>query len=474
MVDMSLNTEFIFHLYNTYELYRENSLNRRTITHGEVVALINNIRRWPGWNVSPAGYSELGKEINMLSTGSGPIKIFLWSQMHGDESTATRSIFDIINFMTNPTGYHHIIDDIRLRTTIYFLPMVNPDGAELFQRRNAYGIDINRDVLQQSSSEAKILMEVFDSIRPDYAFNLHDQSTLYSVEHSEKQVALSFLAPPFDYEQTVNLNRERAMQVVVAMKKAAECFMPEHIARYCDDFEPRAFGDTFQLKGASTILVESGGWKDDTEKDFLRKNNVIVLLSAIHDIAKNIIPQYTTDEYFKIPENAHFLFDVLLKDVKLRINDRLMPLDIGINYSEILCPQDRTFLYSGKIEDMGDLSLFHGIEEFILSDYEILPETIHPETLSAKNLKNLDVESLLKNGTMGVVVKDVEEVPEFYKFPLNIYSADKQLNFLNLKVGEPANFRLHKGIGEEILVINGYLFDLKTNSGTVRNAVIVR
>lgn len=471
---MSPNTEFIFHLYNTYEHYRENSLSRRTITYGDVVSLLDNIRGWTGWNVTTAGYSELGKEIKLVSTGSGPIKIFLWSQMHGDESTATRAIFDIINFMTNPTGYHQIVDDIRLRTTLYFLPMVNPDGAELFQRRNAYGIDINRDVQRLCSSEAQILMKTFDSIRPDYAFNLHDQSTLYSVAQSEKQVALSFLAPPFDNEQTINLSRERAMQTIVGMKKAAGYFVPEHMARYSDDFEPRAFGDTFQLKGASTILVESGGWKDDSEKDFLRKNNVIALMSAFHDIAKNHINQYSVDEYFTIPENANYLFDVLLKDVKLRINDRLLNIDIGINYYEILCPADRTFLYTGKIEDMGDLSIYHGIEEYILSDYEIQPETIYPDTVLAKTIHNLDVESLHKDGIMGIVVKDVEDIPEFFKFPLNIYSADKQLNFLNLQVGEPAQFRLHKSIEEQILVINGHLLDLKTNSGNVRNGVIVR
>lgn len=474
MVDMSPNTEFIFHLYNTYEYYRDNSLNRRTITHGDVIAAVNKVRGCAGWNVTTAGYSELGKEVNLISTGSGPVKIFLWSQMHGDESTATRAIFDIINFMTNPTGYHQIVDDIRLRTTLYFLPMVNPDGAELFQRRNAYGIDINRDALRQTSSEAQLLMKTFDAIRPDYAFNLHDQSTLYSVEKSEKQVALSFLAPPFDDEQTKNLNRERAMQAIVGMKKAAEYFVPEHMARYCDDFESRAFGDTFQLKGASTILVESGGWKGDVEKDFLRKNNVIVLMSAFHDIAKNVISRYPVEEYFQIPENANYLFDVLLKDVKLRINDRLLNLDIGINYYETLCPADRTFCYTGKIEDLGDLSTFHGIEEYILSDYEILPETIHSDVVTAKALANLDVDSLLKNGTMGLVVKDVEEVPDFFKFPLNIYSADKQLNFLNLQVGEPAQFRLHKGIGDQILVINGHLFDQKTFSGVIRNGVIIR
>jgi len=472
---MSPNTEFVFHLYHTFEHFKEGSLHRRAITHQDVLFNVGRFRGNQAWNVSSVGYSELGKEIHLLSTGTGPIKIFLWSQMHGDESTATRALFDIMNFMQWPTGYHHIVDEIRYRTTLYFLPMLNPDGAEVFQRRNAYGIDINRDVLRQMSSEARVLMKVFDDIHPDFAFNLHDQSTLYSVGQSEKQVGLAFLAPPFDEMRTVNQGRERAMQVIAGMKKTADYFIPGHCARYADDFEPRAYGDTFQLKGASTVLVESGGWKNDEEKEFVRKNTGIVLLSALHDIARNHTQNYPVNDYFEIPENAKFLFDVLLKNLKLRINDRLIDLDIGINYYETLSPADRTFFYSGKIEDIGDLSLYHGINEYSLDDYEILPETIYTEVVkSGKSLMQLDVDRLHREGIMGVIMRDISEIPEFFRFPLNIYSGSKRLDFFTLIIGEPAQFRLHKNIGEEILVINGHLFDVFTKSGTVRNGTIIR
>lgn len=53
--------------------------------------------------------------------------------------------------------------------------MLNPDGAELFVRRNAQQIDINRDAIYLQSPEARILKSVRDSLQPDFGFNLHDQ-----------------------------------------------------------------------------------------------------------------------------------------------------------------------------------------------------------------------------------------------------------------------------------------------------------
>ncbi len=56
--------------------------------------------------------------------------------MHGDEPTATAALFDIFNFFLAENHYPDFKRFLFDNTTIYFMPMVNPDGAELFQRRN--------------------------------------------------------------------------------------------------------------------------------------------------------------------------------------------------------------------------------------------------------------------------------------------------------------------------------------------------
>jgi hypothetical protein len=46
------------------------------------------------------GTSAEGRSIHHLTCGEGKTTILLWSQMHGDESTATMALFDLFNFFT--------------------------------------------------------------------------------------------------------------------------------------------------------------------------------------------------------------------------------------------------------------------------------------------------------------------------------------------------------------------------------------
>ena len=50
------------------------------------------------FNISKLGVSELGEEISLVEIGSGPFKVFAWSQMHGNESTTTKALFDFFKF----------------------------------------------------------------------------------------------------------------------------------------------------------------------------------------------------------------------------------------------------------------------------------------------------------------------------------------------------------------------------------------
>jgi len=231
-----------------------------------------------GFKVEQAGQSYQGRSINLVSIGRGPQTVLLWSQMHGNEATATMAMLDIFNYMGQAESkpVQQLLDQV----TLYFIPMLNPDGAELFQRRTSQGIDMNRDALRLQCPESRILKEVRDRLQPDFGFNLHDQNIYYNVGYSSKPATISFLAPAYNQEKEANPQREDAMKVIAAMNEALQTVIPGQVGKYDDTFEPRAFGDNIQKWGTSTILIESGGYTDDPEKQFIRQLNFMAIIQV--------------------------------------------------------------------------------------------------------------------------------------------------------------------------------------------------
>ncbi|MEM7382647.1 MAG: M14 family zinc carboxypeptidase, partial [Bacteroidota bacterium] len=212
-------------LYESYEKYKEASLDKRRIKHHQIVPLVEKIGQLPGFEVKQLGRSIEGRPIFLVSVGQGDTDVFLWSQMHGNEPTATLAIFDILNFLSSK-DYKEEIDEILSNTSLHFLPMLNPDGAEIYRRRNALGIDINRDALRLQSPEGQILKRVRDSLEADFGFNLHDQSTYYNAERTEKPATISYLAPAYNYEKEINDVRADAMRVIVFMNNIIQKYAP--------------------------------------------------------------------------------------------------------------------------------------------------------------------------------------------------------------------------------------------------------
>ena len=283
-------------LYDSYSKYQETSMNKRRIKHQQIVPLINKYKAKKEYTVKKVGTSIEGKSISLISVGTGPTSVFLWSQMHGDEPTATQAIFDILNFLDSD-DFTSEKEEILSKLTLHFLPMLNPDGAELFTRRNALGIDINRDALALQSPEGKILKKVRDSLDADFGFNLHDQSTYYNAERTEKPATISYLAPAYNYEKEINEVRGNAMKIIVFMNKVIQKYAPGQVGRYNDDFEPRAFGDNIQKWGTSAILIESGGFSNDPEKQEIRKLNYVSILSAIYTISNGSYVAIPLEDY---------------------------------------------------------------------------------------------------------------------------------------------------------------------------------
>lgn len=470
---MAQEKQIAWDLYHSYENLKEKSLTNRRFKHSDIVPLIERLKNNKIFKVDKVGKSVEGRDIYLISMGSGKTKVFLWSQMHGDEPTATAALFDMFNLFNDDNSFSELKKFLLSNLSIYIIPMVNPDGAEEFQRRNIVEIDLNRDVLRQQTPEAIILKEVFDSLKADLGFNLHDQGRDYSAGNSFNPASISFLAPAPDYEKSLTSPREKAMKLIGNLVNVLNEFIPGHIAKYSDDYEPRAFGDNFTKWGTATVLLESGGWRGDREKQFLRKINYIALLSALNSIASGDYANTDLSVYESIPQNEKFMMDLILRNLIVKRDDIEYLVDIGINYEEVNVNGAKDFYLKAEIEDVGDLSVFAGYEEFDLAGYTVKPGKTKPKPYhSLDEIENINPIQLYSEGYTNVISDNDSFQGEYFHLPFNIISNRKVFSDIEIKPEESPNFILTKNNEVKFVVINGYLIDIEKVESWNGNSIV--
>jgi hypothetical protein len=333
--------------------FKEKSILGRYITLQEIEPILLK------YKVEIIGKSVLGKPIYKYIVGNGKTKVYMWSQMHGNEGTTTKALFDFFNLIhsENPVG-------VRLFSefTFCFLPMVNPDGAELYTRENANLIDLNRDAKNKTQPESVLLRQVFEEFKPDYCYNLHDQRTIYGADFSGKPATVSFLAPSYNENRDINDVRSIAMNIIGAMNHELQKYIPGQVGRYEDEFNDNCIGETFQMNHVPTILFESGHFPMDYEREITRKMIFIALVSGLLYICENDIVRPNIDNYLEIPQNKVCFYDFIFKNVKINYDKTKIITNFGVQYVEKLI--DKKISFEAQIAEIGDLDNFFGHIEY--------------------------------------------------------------------------------------------------------------
>jgi hypothetical protein len=351
--------QFAEHIHHFYEKIRLPEFSSRHFTPEQFHPIVDRIiTRFAGLvSIMNAGTSFEGRPVRRITLGNGNIHVLLWSQMHGDESTATMAIADILNYIVQ-TQREQSTQDLLSSLTLHMIPMLNPDGASRTQRRTAQHIDMNRDALALVTPEAHILKAVRDEVQPEFGFNLHDQE-LSTIGTSRELTAIALLAPAFDKEKSDNAVRLKAKQVAAFFADAIYQFIPGRIARYDDTFEPRAFGDNMQRWGTSTVLVESGHVLGDANKNVARKLNFVGILASLHAIAARTYQSSDIAMYEQLPFNGKKAYDVVIRNVAIDHGaGKTTNADIGISYQV-----DTHSEATPKLIDVGDLHTYIGLKE---------------------------------------------------------------------------------------------------------------
>mgnify|MGYP001946976322 CR=1 FL=1 len=337
-----------------HKAFLEKKLSGRYVTNQHILPLIEQLKTLT--LVDKVGSSIEKKPIHSITFGSGKKRILIWSQMHGNETTTTKALFDIFNVLkTESITLQHWLNSC----TICVIPILNPDGAERYTRLNAKEVDLNRDAQTLSQPESVVLRKVYDDFKPDYCFNLHGQRTIFSAGYSCNSSVMSFLSPAENAQRAVTPVRKVAMEIILGINDILKVELPNLVSRYDDGYNANCVGDAFMGLGTPTILFEAGHFPNDYNREITRKHVFNALVAALNTIALRDLDGSTYQAYFKLPENQKLFFDVIIRNVK---DESHKILDIAIQYEERL--QNNKIVFQPRIAKIGDLSEFFGHKEF--------------------------------------------------------------------------------------------------------------
>ncbi|MEL0456424.1 M14 family zinc carboxypeptidase [Flavobacteriaceae bacterium SZ-1-7] len=351
----------IDYIKGLFSKHKENSLQHRYITIKHIEPLLEKL----GQKVvlETIGESVLGKPIYGLELGEGKKRVLMWSQMHGNESTTTKALFDLLNTLLDDSSG---LSDILKKCTLYIIPILNPDGAAAYTRVNANKVDLNRDAQNLTQPESKILRSVFNSFKPHYCFNLHGQRTIFSAGNKNKSAIVSFLSPAQDEACSVTPNRKVAMEIIAVMDKALQKVIPNHVGVYDDAFNINCVGDTFQSEHVPTILFEAGHFPDDYGREKTRELIYLSYIISLDYIAKNEVTGNFYEPYFNIPENEKWFFDVIVRNAL--VDEKI--IDVGIQFQERLINEKIKFV--PKVLKIENLEGYYGHKEIDAQGNELL------------------------------------------------------------------------------------------------------
>ena len=354
--------------------HKESGLYHRYITNKSIAPLIDKLKDFA--HIEVLGHSVLGQPIYGIKVGSGNKRVLMWSQMHGNESTTTKALFDLLNSLKhNAAGLDHILNNC----TLYIIPILNPDGAEAYTRVNANKVDLNRDAQKRSQPESQVLRDIFISFKPHFCYNLHGQRTIFSAGKQNKSAIVSFLSPAQDQECTITPNRKRSMEIIAVMNRALQNIVPNHIGVYDDAFNLNCVGDTFQSENVPTILFEAGHYPGDYARENTRELIYNAYIVSLDYISKTAIDGSFYKAYLEIPENEKCFFDIIIRNAQFENG----VFDVAIQFQERLIGSKVEFI--PKVVKIESLSGFYGHKELDAQENKVLDKTGTPLKIDSES-----------------------------------------------------------------------------------------
>ncbi len=436
-------------LWNVVQTCHLEGLNQGHLTPEDLNRALSGLLPNPLVKIKLLGESAQGRPIYSYVFGRGSLPVLAWSQMHGNEPTATASLLDLLNGFIHQSS-HPWFAAVLDTFTITLVPQLNPDGAHVCSRENAQGLDINRDALALQTPEGQILSALLNHHRKGIAFNLHDQSRDYANGVTGEPVNLAFLCPPADPNFSLTPARSKAIRIIGEWVDGLKQIGDYSLTRYQDDYTDTAFGELASALSWSCILIESApGWKDPNRQT-ARKLTLFCLLHGLQQVVFGHSTKDHSDKYLQLPLNQENVYvERLWRNVSIHYGQIQFHADFGINEEQSV----------NCLAQLGDLRNLRGYQEQDYLGYEWLPL----KTMQVDGPTVLDNQahlSWLKNG-IGQVYDPQGWIEHRSDYPLIYVDLEGKSLMESMPIkGQPLSGQIvHRGRVCKVL-IKGRMFDL--------------
>jgi hypothetical protein len=166
-------------------------------------------------------------------------------------------------------------------------------------------------------------------------------------------------------------------------------------------YTERAFGDSMSRWGTPTVLLETGGWDGPAEAERLVRLNFVVLLSALHALARGE-EAIAAPAYEKLPFNARGgLVDLVLRHATVHGGRGLPPF-----HADVAFVRARPFAGEGRridaatVTGVGDLGHLRGLEDVDATGVVVAPAPPGGAAAWEKALAALGARGLAKDGLL--------------------------------------------------------------------------
>ncbi|AJC72736.1 hypothetical protein X802_05795 [Thermococcus guaymasensis DSM 11113] len=249
-----------------------------------------------------AGKSASGRNVYHVKMGKGKVRLLIVAGIHGTEPAPVNASLVLLDLLKEryPLGYN--FEGLK-NVEVHLIPLANPDGFqlnyELFKkkgfephwshvweeaRRNANGVDLNRDWMRLSQPETRAIHRVINEVDPHLVLDLHEFYAKGGCPPKWADETEGFLSTltdtPYNWvNEAIRLVSEKVAKEIarsLPWKPKMRHFMAE--AHEFPIVPNNVLGSHVPFEGSAKVLVESWG---TALGNYLLPDRVSIHLNAI-------------------------------------------------------------------------------------------------------------------------------------------------------------------------------------------------